>query len=102
VVAVSPRLKRLLEAEISKLRAAQPTGPLRVPHPSVLPRMAPPFAPPTRRAVPCFVAGIGRCSEIPCHVFVRAQAVSLPFVARGAAALACPRAPRKLVVVSAP
>ncbi|HWF34327.1 MAG TPA: hypothetical protein VG295_03120 [Solirubrobacteraceae bacterium] len=101
-VVVTPRLKRLLQSEISTLRAAQP----RARAPGTVPR-----AP--DRGVPCYVAG--RCSEIPCRWFASAGVVfkrsSTAIVVPGTprrkvAAPACgrgrARAPHKLVLVSGP
>ena len=55
---VSSRLKRVLRAEISTLRAEQPSAPRILPVP---------LNPPPDRGVPCFVSGLSRCSDVPCR-----------------------------------
>lgn len=111
--APTPGLKRLLEAEISHLRAAQPTAPrttsrAHAPSITVIPE----------QGVTCFVAtGSSRCSENPCREFasaptvyrldtietIRPQASRKLAAPRNLAAPACPRqAPRKPVLVSGP
>ncbi|MDQ6805380.1 MAG: hypothetical protein M3065_10545, partial [Actinomycetota bacterium] len=67
VVSVTPKLKRLLQLEISTLRATQPTAPRALPgHRRLLT---------PDRGVPCFIAGSSRCSVFPCQGFASAPAV---------------------------
>lgn len=106
-VAVTRTLKRMLQSEISTLRAAQPTAPraMAVPRGRGLPIVP-------EQGVTCFVAGgSSRCPEIPCREFASAPAVLRlgstavirPGASRKVTAPACRRhAPRILVLVSGP
>ncbi|HEY5317912.1 MAG TPA: hypothetical protein VIJ20_08020 [Solirubrobacteraceae bacterium] len=97
-VSATPRLKRRLGAEISTLRAGQPT----VPRPAVTPHARALSVVPESGA-PCFAAGHSRCSEDACPEFVRAGPPAPVVVTpRMAAPANCPRKPRRLIAVVAP
>jgi hypothetical protein len=104
----TPRLKRILQAEITTLRRAQPKTVRVLPsksHPPLIPAAG----------GTCFVAGAGRCSEVPCQEFASTPAVlqqSSTGIIRGAPVVrgasgravspSCPHGVHKLVLVSGP
>jgi hypothetical protein len=106
-VKATPRLKRMLEAEITTLRLAQPKAPSVLPLTPVGPLHPHVLVFPDASA-PCFVSGTAGCSDVPCREFASAPAVyrrSMGVITRqalGKRSPACTHAPRKLALVSGP